>query len=119
MNSTLQSGVDSSITSDPYKIYQLQLIRRYCPEAPLSLEVGRNLSALGYSLNAWREATARSIDIEVLARYWDSFLNKDKAEASRHLNQYICQYFGEAEKRMRFAMEAEDREAGLLLEEVW
>lgn len=119
MNSPLQNGVDSSHASDPYKIYQLQLIIRYCyPKAPLSLEVGRDLRALGYSLNDWYEATARSIDIEVLAHYWDSFINKDQAEASRHLNQHISQYFREAEKRMGLTMEAEDREASLLLDEV-
>lgn len=117
MNSAQRNGVDYSHAPDPYKIYQLQLIRRYYPEASVSLEIGRDLKALGYSLQDWHEANARLVDQIILSEYWESFLDKNKGEALRRLNLYIQRYFPEAEDRMGKAMEAGDREAGLLLDE--
>lgn len=117
MNSTQQNGVDSLHAPDPYKIYQLQLIRLYYSEAAVSLEIGRDLKALGYSLQDWHEANARLVDQIILSKYWESFLGKTRAEALHHLNLYIQRYFPEAEDRMGKAMEAEDRASGLLLAE--
>ena len=118
MNSTQQNGVDSSHAPDPYKIYQLQLIRLYYPEASVSLEIGRDLKALRYSLKDWYEANARLVDQIILSEYWESFLYKNMGEALHHLNLYIQRYFPEAEERMGKIKEAEDRAAGLLLDEV-
>lgn len=118
MTSAQENGVDSSHTADPYKIYQLQLIRLYYSEASVSLEIGRDLKALRYSLQDWHEANARLVDQIILSEYWESFLGKNKVEALHHLNLYIQRYFPEAEDRMGKAMEAEDRTAGLSLDEV-
>ncbi len=114
MNSTLQNSANGFETHNPYQIYQLHLIASYYPEAPLSLEIGRDLKALGFSLRDWYEATAQSVDLLILSRYWESFLYKEKVEASCHLDHYIVKYFKKAEDRMGEVIEAEDREAIIL-----
>ena len=118
MNSTLNNSVDDSISHEPYRIYQLQIIRHYYPEAPISLEIGRDLKALGYSLQDWQESNAGILDQNILSEYWGKFLDKSRIGALQDLNSYIKWFFPEAEDRMSKAMEAEDREAGLLLDEV-